>query len=114
MYLIGKDLNVLLALQVRLELLHVLGGLVAGREHADRDFDVRGIRGVDHGGVAFSSGAEGRGGCGGREGDDLPAPAETDNAPGLDARVFCLHILDERQDFRDCLGRCAGCLEEVS
>lgn len=94
-----------LALQVRLVLLHVLGGFVAPCEHAKRDLDIGCFRRIDHGGVAFGPCTEGRGGSGGRERDDLPAPAETDDAPGLDARVLGLHLSDEREDFLSYFGR---------
>lgn len=113
MDLIRKDLDMFGDLQVRLELLDVVGRLVAGRQHAKWDLDVLGVGGVDHGGVALGGGAEGRVGCGGHDGDNLAAPAESNNAPGLDGGILLLDFLHQAGDLACGLWGGAGGCEEV-
>lgn len=48
--------------------------------------------------MTLDASAEGRVGCGGHQGDDLAAPAEPDNGPGLDAGVLLLEVLHEPGD----------------
>lgn len=91
--LVAEGLDVLGALQVRLELLDVVGRLVLGGEQAERDLDLLGVGRVDHGRVALGGGGEGRVGGRGRDGDDLAAPAEPDDAPGLDVGVRLFDLL---------------------
>ncbi len=47
------------------KLLHGVGVLVLGSQHAEGDFDALGVVGVDHGGVDFCDGGEGGVGLGG-------------------------------------------------
>lgn len=74
--LVLEGLDVLGALEVRLELLDLVVGLLLGGEHDQRDLDRLSFLGLDHGRVAL--GADGEGVVVGRgdEADDLAAPAE--------------------------------------
>lgn len=74
--LVAKDLDVLGDGEGVLELLDVLGRLVARRQHRHGDLQALGVGGVDHGRVRRRSDGEGVGVRLGREGDDLAAPAE--------------------------------------
>lgn len=75
MDLVGEALDVLGTSQAGLELLDVLLGLVAGREHDEGDRDGLGVLGVDHGRVDGGEDAEGVGELVGDEGGDLASPA---------------------------------------
>lgn len=76
MDLVVEALDVLGPGQGSLELLDVLLGLVAGREHDEGDLDGLGVLGVDHGGVDGGEDAEGVGELVGDEGGDFASPAE--------------------------------------
>jgi hypothetical protein len=77
MNLISKSLNIFLALQVRLKLLHILHRLVLARQQAQWDFDPGSVSRINHGGVTFCRGSERGGVRGAGDGDDLSTPAET-------------------------------------
>lgn len=76
MDLVLEGLNIFLALQVRLEFLHVRLRFVLRRKQDERDFDRCSFGRIDHGGVAFSGCFEDCLGGGGDDGDDFAAPAE--------------------------------------
>ncbi len=65
MHLIVKGLDMALHRQGLTKLLHGVGVLVLGSQHAEGDFDALGVVGVDHGGVDFCDGGEGGVGLGG-------------------------------------------------
>lgn len=74
--LVVEALDVLGPSQGSIELLDVLFGLVAGREHDVGDGDGLGVLGVDHGRVDGGEDAEGVGELVGDEGGNLASPAE--------------------------------------
>lgn len=76
MDLVVEALDVLGACKGLLELLDVLGRLVARSQQDHGDSDAFGVLGVDHGGMDGSQDAEGVGELVGDERDDLAAPAE--------------------------------------
>ena len=98
MDLVVKSLNVFRDSQVGLKLLDVVGTLVFGRQQAQRDLDLLGICGIDHGRVALDGSFELRLRRGSHERDDLAAPAETDDAPGLDVGIELLDLLHKSRD----------------
>lgn len=94
MNLVGEDLDMLGPSEGSLELLDLLGILVLRCQHNQRDFDLFGILGIDHGRVDFGSDLEGA--LAGREGqrDDLGPPAEAEHTPLLDVGILLLDCLD--------------------
>lgn len=114
MDLIAKGLNILRDLQVGREFLDGLRVFVFGGEQAQRDRDLLSVSGIDHGRMALDACLEGCVGRGVHQGYDLAAPAESDNAPGLDVGVLLLEILHEAGDFGCGFGRSTGSGEEFT
>jgi hypothetical protein len=103
----------MLGLDTLLPLLHCLLVLILARQHSNRNANTSSVVGVDHGGVAGSGSLEDsillR-----RQVHDLASPAEANNAPGLNALVLRLDLIDDLGDAADGLGWCAGGLEELA
>ena len=72
--LVAEGLNMLRCAQLRFEFLNGFDIFVARCEHAERDIDTLRVRGVDHGGVNLSGGAEMGAALSGQR-DDFSAPA---------------------------------------
>lgn len=89
MDLIVKYLDVLGACQRGLELLDVLDRLVLGRQHGDRDLDLFGVGGVDHGWVTLGRDLERILLGGGSKGDDFGTPAELAMVISVPGRSAC-------------------------
>lgn len=73
--LVVESLHVLGDLEGLLKLLDVLGGLVAGSQHYERNVDAVGVGGVDHGRVNRGSGIEDVGAALGGQRNSLATPA---------------------------------------
>mgnify|MGYP001173995888 FL=1 len=113
MDLVVVPLDKVLGFDTLLPLLHCLLVLILARQHSNRNANTSSVVGVDHGGVAGSGSLEDsillR-----RQVHDLASPAEANDAPGLNALVLRLDLIDDLGDAADGLGWCAGGLEELA
>lgn len=113
---LGREgLHVVGDLQVGLERLNILRGLILGREHHEGHVDALGVVGVDHGGVSLSGGLEelvvGTSG----QSSNLATPAEAQNGP-LETATGGLFVGlgDDVGDLGEGLGRSRLGREELS
>lgn len=87
MDLIVVPLDKVLGFDTLLPLLHCLLVLILARQHSNRNANTSSVVGVDHGGVAGSGSLE-DGILLRRQVHNLAAPAEANDAPGLNALVL--------------------------
>lgn len=103
-------------LQVSLEGIDVVGGLILGCQTREGHVDGLGVIGVDHGRVALRGGLEELVVSASGEGGDLAAPAEAQDGPGLEASPGggLVGRVDNAGDLREGLGWGSLSLEEVA
>lgn len=111
-FLVGEPLYDVVDLDALLPLLNSLLILTLGWEHGVRNSNAWRIGWIDHCRVAGGSSLERCARLGGQI-DNLAAPAESYNAPVLDAAVLALNLLEDLWNTLNGLGWCSSGGEEL-